>query len=212
MAFVEKRELPRLTEAMVQELLATRAQQRKHELIVPNTGVAFGWESDLISVMKSGSVHEYEIKTSRADWLAELRKARAEVPADLGHGGHRRSPNVKSMRHNHLMRAKEFERIIKSGKHHPWGGYMVDGYYSRDAGPNYFWLVTAVGVTRPDELPEYAGLIEVGMGATAYRLLEIKAAPRLHGLKAGDRTMTALARGLSLRYWEARRLEAQRRG
>lgn len=43
-------------------------------MAIPNT-YFFGWESDLITISKAGFIHEYEIKTSRADFLTESRAA-----------------------------------------------------------------------------------------------------------------------------------------
>ncbi len=64
-----------MNERSMQNRLYADLISRKHRFIVPNTTV-FGWESDLISVTGAGYVHEYEIKISRSDFKADLKKSR----------------------------------------------------------------------------------------------------------------------------------------
>lgn len=46
-----------------------------HEVVIPN--FYFGnYEMDLFRLLSSGFVHEYEVKTSRADWKADFNKRR----------------------------------------------------------------------------------------------------------------------------------------
>ena len=52
-----------------------RALWQQSELMVPNCCV-FGWEADMLRVTKAGYVWEYEIKISRADYLADTDKTR----------------------------------------------------------------------------------------------------------------------------------------
>lgn len=69
----------KVTEATLQAILMHRAMEViKHELVLPNTGAHWGtfyaWEADLISVTKSGLIHEYEIKLTKSDYRADFGK------------------------------------------------------------------------------------------------------------------------------------------
>lgn len=64
-----------MTEAEIQDALYIEFDRRRHHLIVPNVCM-FGWESDLVSVTAAGFVCEYEIKCSRSDFKADMKKYR----------------------------------------------------------------------------------------------------------------------------------------
>lgn len=49
-----------------------------HEVAVPNLTALYYWECDLISVTRSGMVHEYEIKISQSDYRADFKKRKHE--------------------------------------------------------------------------------------------------------------------------------------
>ena len=59
-------------ESKIQEILFEYFYDKHHFLICPNTYV-LGHESDLITVTKTGFLHEIEIKASRSDFLHEIR-------------------------------------------------------------------------------------------------------------------------------------------
>lgn len=50
----------------------------RHSLISPNTHF-YDWESDVLSVTRTGFVHEWEIKVSRSDFKADREKHRHAV-------------------------------------------------------------------------------------------------------------------------------------
>lgn len=185
-------ELPPLTEAIVQDLVYASCKASKHEITVPNCGSVWGPEADVASITKSRLGHAYEIKVSRADWLSELRQIRGD------------SQTAKWWRAHVLASAKE--RAEKTASMHAAGSNCC-GLVP----PNYFWMVTAPGIVQDGELPEYAGLLEVepyrfgDVKAHGYMLRQVKAAPRLHRVKQLDNQVMALARGVTLRYWQMRR-------
>jgi hypothetical protein len=74
---MDKLDAIRWTEQTIQNVLYCHCATKRHELIVPNSQL-FGWESDLVSVTKSGVIFEFEIKISRSDFLADLKKQRAK--------------------------------------------------------------------------------------------------------------------------------------
>lgn len=195
-------ELPKLTEAIVQDVIYAHCEAAKHQITVPNCGTAFMYESDVASMTKTRFGHEFEVKVSRADWLAELRKIASD------------QSNAKRSRAKRLSNAAGIAKGLKEawaeGKERCGSEFL----YSQDPTPNYFWVVAAPGIVKPDELPVYAGLMEVepyrfgNHKAHGYRLTQITAAPRLHALKMTDRQVLAMARGVSLRYWQQRRAVA----
>lgn len=163
-----------ISEKLIQIELSKYCQARKHDLWIPNCSTVFGWESDLASITKSGMAHDHEIKISRGDWLRELRA----------------SSGAKAYRHNVLASAKEAaERRSQNIE-------------QATLPPNYFWIVAVEGIVRPDEIPDYAGLIEVGQRLGRIGLAFKKQAPRLHAVKIPPRRIAAVCRGLCLRYWQ----------
>lgn len=176
-----------ITESVLQRELYHWLQSAGHDLIVPNTSMAFGWESDLVSVTSAGYLCDYEIKVSRADWLRELRAANAV-------GGY-------------MVKARE---IAKWARHEKLSGVSSVGptNYRGDVNhPSRFWVVAPEGVVADGELPAYAGLISVRPHARlpALELEKAKQAPMLHRNKASTRDVRTLARGLMLRLWDQRR-------
>jgi hypothetical protein len=162
-------------ERQVQDSLYVHCAIKNHEIVVPNSCV-FGWESDLVSVNKTGFVTEFEIKVSRADFKAESKKAHRKLLVD---------PVQKS-------------------------GVFGDVTHPR---PNYFYFAVPDGLIRPEEVPDYAGLIYVkrraetvaGRVALYYgTAVEVKPAARLHREKITEWQRKQLARALTGRYWKQR--------
>lgn len=186
-----------LTEARVQDLIHAWCVRAKHPLTIPNCMMAWGYESDIASVTAAGLGHEFEVKISRSDWLSELRQIRDQVDG------------AKYHRAEQLRRAAEIVQALKAalraGRTHAIVG---EGYY-RSPPPSYHWLATAPGIVRPEELPEYAGLMEVSSGPRGRVLKIVRKAPRLHSMKMDQRQIMALARGSCLRYWHLRKRVGQ---
>lgn len=150
--------------------------KKKHEVTVPNITTCHEfWEADLLSMTKSGFVHEFEIKTTRSDWSKEKRII--ENMADDG---------------CKLRRAQSLSKQF---------------CYGEDLGisPNYFWLCAPSGVIREDEIPEYAGVIEVYEFRKKQRIKIMKNAPLLHHGKASDKMMFSMLRSMNYKYWNQKR-------
>ena len=185
-----------LTEVIVQDVVYAWCYRAKHEITVPNCGSVWGPEADVVSMTKSRLGHAFEIKVSRSDWLAELRHIRGACNC---HGG--RYDCAKQDRAKTLADAKaialEAERMAAKGSN--CGGLVP---------PSYFWVVTAPGIVQDGELPEYAGLMEVepfrhgAVKAHGHMVREVRPAPRLHRVKMLDSQLMAMARGVTLRYWQ----------
>jgi len=181
MAIIKKRpeteEAPAYTEANIQAALSGLYMARGQDLAIPNCGAVYGWEADLLTVTKAGRVHEYEIKVDRGDWLSEYRNI-CSLYAD-----------VKVTSAVKRQRAKQ-----------------LAGLFARPADrPNHFWLVTAPGVAYEQEVPEFAGWIEMGQHRGALVPDIRKRAPKIHGEPIGDNHLRMIARGLCLRYWQIRK-------
>lgn len=64
-----------MNERLIQNLIFRDCDQRRYRFMTPNTTL-FGWESDMIATTKAGLLIEYEIKISRGDFRADLKKFR----------------------------------------------------------------------------------------------------------------------------------------
>jgi|SRR3972149_2314134 len=66
----------KISEHVIQSILMKWLMEEKHhEFVIPNSTSLFGtWESDLVSVTKSGLLHEFEIKISRSDFKKDADK------------------------------------------------------------------------------------------------------------------------------------------
>lgn len=192
-----------LTEARIQNLIAETKCER-HLMSVPNTGEVWVWESDVASITTAGLTHDFEVKVSRADWLAERRKVEE---GDIRQG-------KKAYRDHVLRHAKEIAALIDDPK--PRKTIAIPGLKLREkkgfTPPNYFWVVTVEGVANPQEIPDYAGWIEVVFNEKQgrFQLEERWKAPRLHGLGAHERQWRAMARGLSARVWSERKRQSRK--
>jgi len=62
-----------ITERDVQKGLYAHLYFKGWRLFLPNTRF-FDWESDYLAFNIAGQIHEFEIKTSRADYLNDLKK------------------------------------------------------------------------------------------------------------------------------------------
>lgn len=172
-----------ITESLVQRELYHWLQGSGHDLIVPNTSMAFCWESDLVSVTSAGYLCDYEIKVSRADWLRELRTASAE------HRDQSSRDWTKWMRHQRLSDLSSYDAVNFRGDVHI---------------PSRFWVVAPEGVVADGELPAYAGLLLVTPKRDRLLIEKHRKAPMLHRHKASTRDVRTLAKGLMLRLWDQR--------
>lgn len=68
--------------------------------------------------------------------------------------------------------------------------------------PSYFWVAAPDGVVLDGELLDYCGFLNYGVTGL---ISVVKKAPRIHANPITDKQWRAMARGLSIRYWKARR-------
>ena len=135
--------------------------------VVPNYTPDKWWECDVLEVTAAGYFREYEIKMSRADFLRDHRKS-SEVRIDWR----------KQMKLEREAREAGLPPPVRpvEKKH--------DLLASRSPrGPVQFWYVIPKGLVRMNEIPEWAGFIEVEIHGTYLAERELIKAPRLHGEK-----------------------------
>lgn len=168
------------TEAIIQDLLWRHLPPR--EWVVPNVH-HFEWESDLLTVLKSGRTEEYEIKCSRSDFLADQKKV--EKMEALTTGIITRTVYDWQERRHKPVRQEKVRR------------------------PNRFTYVTAAGVATAEDIPAFAGWIELRHDGTSSILRHRKKAPLLHSEKVTYGTLAGLGRKMMYRYWDGRRRASQ---
>lgn len=141
------------------------AERYAASFTIPNFTPRDWWEMDVCEITKAGYLREYEIKLTRSDFRADFKKEKRgyePVPEALTQAWHERHQRVTHHKHTNLLNR---ERCC----------------------PSQFWYVTPAGLVKPDEVPEWAGLIwttanesMIGHNMHFVILNEQKAAPRLH--------------------------------
>ena len=182
---------PCASESEVQDALWKRVGlQKRHPILTPN-GHLWAWESDLISVTKAGYAHEYEIKISRADFLAEQRDIAGAGEADWT------SVTPKQFRHLALQGRTDHPALHACRR-------ITDARVQECAHgrPSHFWYVTTPGVCDPEEVPAYAGLMVVK--DTNARCRVEKDAPAIHRNPLATEGVQRLAYLLTSKYWSTR--------
>lgn len=139
---------------------------RQHDhIVVPN--VHAPWECDMLTITRAGYAHEFEIKVSRSDFLADFKKEKHSLYES---GASRLKPSWHT--------------------NHP--GLEI---------PGRFWFVTMEGIVKTEDIPAYAGWIEVRPGGY---LKEIKRAPQVHREKASEAYRIKALHSMMFRYWQLR--------
>lgn len=130
----------------------------RHKYVIANA--FFGRnECDVFSLTHSGYAFEFEVKISRADFFADLKK---------------------------IDKHKRYSDCSAGGS--------KDGFV-----PNRFFYVCPKGLIKPEEVPEYAGL----MYASSFSLQYIKDAPLLHKQKTDQKFLYAFADKMYHRYFNS---------
>jgi len=148
----------------------------RRNFVLPRYTPRNWWECDLFEITDAGYFREYEIKLTRADFAADRVKSKTDHQIVEG-----RWQNIERLKY------REFR------SDHP-------------ARPVQFWYVTPMGMVKPEEVPEFAGLIEFEWRSTRkFQAVEreVKKAPRLHQIKI-DPAIRAHAE--STCYWRMHHL------
>ena len=139
-----------------------------------------GWfECDVFEVTAAGYFREYEIKISRGDFKNDAAKAKSKFNFEQVDGRGRFVETRLDSKHQQLAA-------------------------NSTAGPVQFWFVYPEGLVKLDEVPLWAGVIEMNMnhGKLPYGV-ERRPAPRRHGQKIPQTTMD---HARSSCYWRMTRL------
>ena len=187
-------EAPSVTESTIQAVLMGYAMEtKKHQFAVPNVTLIYPWEADMISVTSSWLVHEYEIKISRSDFIADKNKKmkHSDLRQRYSTGEEMRKPKTAHER-----------ALFDMGLTSPF----------KRSTPNYFWYVTNGFDIETAEIPSYAGWMTVewkkGIGWTdnyerkeywGWRCQVLRKAPRIHSSKIAKATRLKLGRWLSFK-------------
>lgn len=157
---------------------------RRYEIMLPNVYIQHDSEADLFCIRKSGLCDEFEIKTSRSDFLADkkkfvqYRRAEAHEWSLFSWDERDKAPNVKT----------KYQAL-------------VDG----DLPVNYFWYVLVEGIATIEEIPEFAGLIVVKNGCW---LNIVRQPTKLHKEKMPIEERYKIARKSTYRFWKLKNEQA----
>lgn len=129
----------------------------KKGVMMPHYTPKDWWECDVAHFTEARYLTEYEIKLSRSDFLADLRKERQSF----------------------YCRERRYS-VVSGGTVERKHQMIRAGH-----GPKQFYFVCPEGLLRPDELPEYAGLIYVTWpnDGRGWRAQTVRPAERLKARK-----------------------------
>jgi len=194
--FVRKPKI-QTSERRIQDQLYRYLWQKGHHEISPNVYL-YEWESDMVSLTKAGYLHEYEIKISRSDFLADKKKV--EKHSGVQHGW-RLLTDYEKLQYDHQ---KQNEFFQKAGyfKH-----LTSEGHHRLDR-PNYFWYVCPADMVKPEEVPDYAGLMYVG-DKDWHAITVVRQAPKLHRVQATSAQIMTILVAMEWRYWRLRMKEPE---
>ena len=140
----------------------------------------FGWESDkLIMMRSSGLVYEFEIKISKADFKNDFKNKQRkhtilEGKEEYVPEYYEQIEKIEKSKLNEDRKKQELEWIHK---HFDNNSYYNVKLHKK---PNFFYYVTPVNMLDVNDIPSYAGLIEINDYGT---FITVKKAPKLHSTK-----------------------------
>ena len=176
--------------------------EKRAKYMCPGKHLRNWFECDFLSVTRSDFLHEYEIKVSKSDFKADFKKTAKHL---LLEGKERLFVGENDPKLNTFRRADNRKRkYIKedSGS----AGYMYD--FSDLEKPNYFWYVTPEGLLTADDIPPYAGWMEVrktnAIRHQGLRCFTRKEAPRLHAQKIASESILNILESMCHRFWNLR--------
>ena len=180
------------SERRIQEQLYRYLMVKQHHQMSPNVYL-FDWEADLLSLTKAGYIHEYEIKISRSDFMADSKKVDKHQALK---NGWRDLVEYETFRleqyrqHPRVYKPEFLKNLTPEDKH-------------RMSRPNYFWYVCPTDLIRAEDVPEHAGLMYVN-NRDWHAASVVKPAPKLHKEPATAAQVTTLLVSLEWRYWRLR--------
>lgn len=177
-----------MTEKDVIQLLAKHSDhQKRYEVMVPNCYTSYDNEADFFGIRRSGFCDEFEIKVSRSDFLADAKKRVAYRECEKDEWGWK-------------QQGLEFA---------PYTKWKRDALRAGELEANYFWYVVVEGICKLEEVPDFAGLIEVPAPDSCRSWLRVLKHPaRLHKEKLSYEKRYRYARKGCFRFWNVYLSEA----
>ncbi len=142
-----------MTSEYIYQVLRGKYHWRQNRYVVENCFVFDNWELDFFVVTKAGLGVEYEVKVSRSDFFADMKKEAKHL-------------TLSTRRMYGTYQEREGKRLVKKIRELDIPIKM----------PNRFYYVVPMDLIKLEEIPEYAGLMYV----SNYQLIEVKKAPMLH--------------------------------
>ena len=164
------------------------------EYLLENTYV-FNWESDIFGMSKNGYCVELEIKSSRADFLADFKKEGKHKMLEMAYAKKTvyTKRNYLHYTYDHTFTNFKNQTFVNKEKGvtvalsppplpHQSNQVMTHSSigYVQVFAPNRFWYACPEGMIKSDEVPKYAGLYWVNSKG---KLEKIKTAPLIHKTK-----------------------------
>ena len=140
----------------------------------------FDWESDKFIETRSGLIYEFEIKVSKSDFKNDFKHKKDKHI--ILEGEKKYGEKYLPKYYEHLEASKAYGEYAERSfhKHADDNPYYLVGRHKR---PNYFYYCTPPGLIEPEDVPEYAGLVQIDKAG----MIRIKKkAPKLHGEKLKD--------------------------
>lgn len=119
------------------------------------------WESDYLAMTKAGYLYEGEVKISRSDFKADMKKKRKHQILEGTY-----EPKDVNIYEKGKFVGTEPEKVLK---------------------PNYFFYAVPEGLIEPSEVPDYAGLVYMTNVFPYWKWA--KKAPKIHDVKFSDQDL-----------------------
>lgn len=140
----------------------------------------FDWESDKFIETRSGLIYEFEVKVSKSDFKNDFKHKKDKhiiLEGEEKYGDKYLPKYYEFLEENKKVgkwAEMNFRKYADNDPH-----YLVGGHKR----PNYFYYCTPPGMIEADEVPSYAGLVQIDKAG----LITIKKkAPKLHSDKIKD--------------------------
>lgn len=128
-------------------------------------------ECDILAISKADLIYEFEIKISRSDFKKDFTKEHK----------HKVLENRKATQKS--WRWKDGEKVNEQ----TW--FQI---------PNYFTYLCPAGMIKPEEVPEYAGLLYISEDCTTFEW--IKKSPKLHDVRADLTLIRSISHNLTCKF------------
>ncbi len=149
-------------------LKALRTFCDNHKYVIANAFI-FNWESDLFSVTKTGTVYEFEVKISKADFKKDFEKEKHTIFKNRNNdifytSDKKEKSGFTCINGNDFIGCNNVnENAASKGDYGKFYHYCELNWVDmkRHLIPQRFYYVCPAGLISSYDVPEYAGLIHV---------------------------------------------------